>query len=377
VCSYTLLVTRTPTGLLYLGAELNEYTVTLPTPCVLTNGWISIVGLGDPECWFLWMSAAIGDSWCEGCIPNEQDLDFAVCLHGPVGGVFGACCDDALATCTDGVEITSCFASDLRFVPDTLCADLEPPCGVVLGACCFSDGAACLVLTASDCLASGGMWLGANSICSSCPCVVVCPAGSVQEGEPVCTDEYVDTFNGGCDSSPPVFSSLTLGDTVCGTSGAFLEGLELAGDFDWYRVNAPVALELKWSAVAEFRPIIGIFDASAGCPGVQITAAAAFECNEVTVTANVSPGNYWVVIGPLSPTDSAACPAEYTATVEQVIPCPGDTNDDGAVDIDDIVNVILDFGTDGSANGGDVDESGLVDIDDVVLVVLNFGDCGS
>jgi glucose/arabinose dehydrogenase len=55
--------------------------------------------------------------------------------------------------------------------------------------------------------------------------------------------------------------------------------------------------------------------------------------------------------------------------------CLGDTDGNGEVDIDDIVNVVLDFGTDGSANGGDADGSGLVDIDDIVLVVLQFGTC--
>ena len=40
-----------------------------------------------------------------------------------------------------------------------------------------------------------------------------------------------------------------------------------------------------------------------------------------------------------------------------------------------MINVVLDFGTDGSANGGDADGNGLVDIDDVVFVVLNFGPC--
>ncbi len=55
--------------------------------------------------------------------------------------------------------------------------------------------------------------------------------------------------------------------------------------------------------------------------------------------------------------------------------CLGDTDDSGTVDIDDVINVVLDFGRDGSANGGDVDQSGVVDIDDVVLVVLEFGPC--
>ena len=34
---------------------------------------------------------------------------------------------------------------------------------------------------------------------------------------------------------------------------------------------------------------------------------------------------------------------------------------------------MLDFGTDGSANGGDADGSGFVYIDDIQLVVLNYG----
>ena len=34
-------------------------------------------------------------------------------------------------------------------------------------------------------------------------------------------------------------------------------------------------------------------------------------------------------------------------TYESFVCCEGDTNDDGAIDIDDIVNVVLCFGTDG------------------------------
>ena len=55
--------------------------------------------------------------------------------------------------------------------------------------------------------------------------------------------------------------------------------------------------------------------------------------------------------------------------------CPADTNDDGKVDIDDIVNVVLDWGTDGSGNGGDANGDGVVNIDDIVAVVLTFGPC--
>ena len=55
--------------------------------------------------------------------------------------------------------------------------------------------------------------------------------------------------------------------------------------------------------------------------------------------------------------------------------CDADTDGNGRVDIDDIVNVVLDFGTNGAMNNGDVNNDGIVDIDDIVVVVLDFGPC--
>ena len=43
--------------------------------------------------------------------------------------------------------------------------------------------------------------------------------------------------------------------------------------------------------------------------------------------------------------------------------------------VQDLVNVILDWGSDGSANGGDVDASGLVDVNDLVTVIVGWGRC--
>ena len=62
--------------------------------------------------------------------------------------------------------------------------------------------------------------------------------------------------------------------------------------------------------------------------------------------------------------------------------CVGDTNLDGLVDVDDINNVILDWGTDGSAHGGDVTGSapgrppdGVVDSSDLIAVFVAWGGC--
>jgi hypothetical protein len=53
--------------------------------------------------------------------------------------------------------------------------------------------------------------------------------------------------------------------------------------------------------------------------------------------------------------------------------CRGDTNRDGAVDVDDLVAVILAWGTDDLA--ADTNADGIVDVDDVVSVILNWGPC--
>ena len=53
--------------------------------------------------------------------------------------------------------------------------------------------------------------------------------------------------------------------------------------------------------------------------------------------------------------------------------CPSDTNGDQIVDVQDMVNVILAWGTDDAA--ADVDGSGVVDVNDLVQVVLDWGGC--
>jgi hypothetical protein len=55
--------------------------------------------------------------------------------------------------------------------------------------------------------------------------------------------------------------------------------------------------------------------------------------------------------------------------------CAADTNGDGAVNVDDLTAVILDWGTDGSVNNADVDGSGLVDVDDLTMIILGWGPC--
>ena len=53
-------------------------------------------------------------------------------------------------------------------------------------------------------------------------------------------------------------------------------------------------------------------------------------------------------------------------------PCPGDANGDGAVDLSDLLDVIGNWGGDGS-EGGDVNGDNAVNLDDLLEVIGNWG----
>lgn len=343
ICDYTVVATRSPTGVLYNGLELNEYGASLPSSCVLVNGWVSIVGLGDPDCWFLWMSAGVGASYCDGCAAFIEDHNVAICMLGEAGGVTGACCNEATSQCLDNVDITTCLGPNQVFHPGAACADLQPPCGVILGACCRDD-ATCSILTEAACAAGGGTWRGPHTLCSQCPCLAPCPEGAIPEGEQVCAAGYFDDYNSGCFGEPQNFSPLTLGDTICGTSGVYDAGGDVVPDRDWYEFHATGPATALIDVYAEFAVRVVIYDAAQGCAHPPVIASgAAPACTTVPLIADLNAGTYWVVVAP----DGAAtvpCGARYTLRSRRAA-LYGDMNCDGAVnnfDIDSFVLALID-----------------------------------
>jgi hypothetical protein len=90
-----------------------------------------------------------------------------------------------------------------------------------------------------------------------------CPPGAGQEGEPVCGTNYVDAFNGGCNSIPNVFSPLDADDCVCGEGGTYsFNGLSYR-DTDWYELTAGGTVTA--SVCAEFDVLLGLINGDLGC----------------------------------------------------------------------------------------------------------------
>jgi hypothetical protein len=154
------------------------------------------------------------------------------------------------------------------------------------------------------------------------PCIVSCPPGGVLEGEPDCENDTLDSYNGGCNSVPPAFTTIPCqGDgstTMCGTYGGFTYfGLSYR-DTDWYRVNLSSPSTVTWCVNGEYDTLIGIIDGNAGCPVFAFyDYTFSTPCSEGCLTANLPAGEWWFFaatsgFGP----GAGACGGNYNGTLE-------------------------------------------------------------
>ncbi|MBI5862967.1 MAG: hypothetical protein HZB38_00360 [Planctomycetes bacterium] len=156
------------------------------------------------------------------------------------------------------------------------------------------------------------------------PCLEAQPQpGDVEELEPFggCAPDYVDAFNGGCNSSPPVFSPIACGQSFHGESGTFLVGGSLQyRDTDWwlFDVTAPGAI-VTLTATGDFPIIIGFV--AQPCPQSAFMAyATGATCTATSVTsACLPPGQYVAFVAP-NAFSGVPCGSQYRATLS-CTPC--------------------------------------------------------
>jgi hypothetical protein len=157
-----------------------------------------------------------------------------------------------------------------------------------------------------------------NLVIDECEiCDVECPEGGIPEGEPVCEENYVDTYNGGCNSDPPVFSEIACGDTICGEGGTYPFDGSNYRDTDWYAFNFGGG-DLRWEGVAEFPFLMFIIEEPGeigDCGVVILNSATAAPCEPAVVEVfDVGDSNYYVWAGASVFTD-VPCGSEYVATL--------------------------------------------------------------
>ncbi|TWT45780.1 hypothetical protein RAS1_22120 [Phycisphaerae bacterium RAS1] len=261
----------------------------------------------------------------------------------------GACC--VASVCIDGLTLAACSGQGGVYQGDgALCANVD-----CVGACCLADGscsnlnepactaangvfngqgtrcgdafifcngaccacpAACTVTSQQNCQAAGGFFQGNGSTCVD---VNNCAATSIVET--VCTPG-TDNFNGGCNSTPNIFSAITCGQTIC--AGSANPSGAGPRDTDWYRFDLTQTSRVKWRVVGTSAMQANILSMSAGgaCPVVGNLIAeissGAFVSVEIEIT--LPPGNYVAFAGvPLTAPPGVPCQNTYRG---ELLCCP-------------------------------------------------------
>jgi len=161
----------------------------------------------------------------------------------------------------------------------------------------------------------GSYVLGVDALVSDC----LCAPGLILEGEPPCGENYVDSYNGGCNSNPHVFQPLYAVEegciTLCGQSGTYLyQGMSYR-DTDWFDCTG-IGENIDVECFAEF-PLQLIFIWNPDCGNLQYDLITAGWCDIASLSRFVGAGDHcWVWVGPQI-FSGLGCGAhvEYTLTV--------------------------------------------------------------
>ncbi|MCP3906262.1 MAG: hypothetical protein GY715_21775, partial [Planctomycetes bacterium] len=147
------------------------------------------------------------------------------------------------------------------------------------------------------------------------PGPVVCQAGQIPEGEPVCHDGYVDDYNGGYNSEPPVFQDMPCNEVICGTMGTYVTDGVTLRDTDWYRIELTEWSLVTWTGWSLSHSVaITTLDAAGNVVGAFGTSVPGVP---VVVSNLLAPGTWLLFI---SSAEFAGVPCEtpYIATIDCV-----------------------------------------------------------
>jgi hypothetical protein len=187
------------------------------------------------------------------------------------------------------------------------------------------------------------------------------------EGEPCGSD-----VNGGCNSSPPQFSPIAIGQTVCGNAWA-TGGVR---DTDWYLFTLSQSMSVTWSVQSEVEMHAIIVGGVTTCDTKVI---ALLNGCDPSVTACLAPGTYAVFVAPAF-FESFPCPGlTYTGTLTGQPQncgggCGGDLNNDGLVDVSDLLILLGEWGACPDC-ASDLNGDGVVDVSDLLALLGLWGSC--
>ncbi|UPT66936.1 MAG: fibronectin type III domain-containing protein [Sphingobacteriales bacterium JAD_PAG50586_3] len=139
------------------------------------------------------------------------------------------------------------------------------------------------------------------------------PGVGTLENEACFTD-----INGGCNSFPPIYQTLSCNETIIGTS--YYDGF--TRDTDWFEYTITSTTSVSWTVQADFSPALFILNDD--CNNIQLIAQATGNaCDVVTAQAILGPGVYHFFVGPdfASPLfDCTGTDGDYQATLNVSVP---------------------------------------------------------
>ncbi len=165
-------------------------------------------------------------------------------------------------------------------------------------------------------------WGGGSTSFGTCTC-----SGGTAENEANC-GLPTDNTDGGCNSTPPVYRTIALGGSVCGT-GAFDGSTR---DTDWYRFTLSSTTNVTWTVRAEFT--VQVILASDDCPVSTIYAnVSGPACTDVVATASLPAGSYIAFVAPDFTSSVITCGTsdDYHGTLADIACTFDDGVSDGAV----------------------------------------------
>jgi hypothetical protein len=150
----------------------------------------------------------------------------------------------------------------------------------------------------------------------------------------------VDTVNGGCDLVPPAFTTVTCGDSICGSLGF----MEAGPDRDWFDLGALAAgTQVTWATTCDVEREMFIVVDDGACGGQEVAARKTASPGGQELVYCLESDTVRVLVGvvgassvPWSEPDPCygiSC-SQYQASVEceacapPRCPCPGDLDDD-------------------------------------------------
>jgi hypothetical protein len=134
-------------------------------------------------------------------------------------------------------------------------------------------------------------------------CIVTCPPEGVPEGEPPLVNDYVDNFNGGCNTPGYPFQNLAGNDdgelVHCGVSGWYLSAGSQSRDTDWCLLTVGPSGVIQVTADVEYDSYF--FELGGTCAGgVTVLQQMLAEPGiQSTMTITGAPGSTkWFWAGP-------------------------------------------------------------------------------